>query len=226
MKTRLAFLLPLLATAGCTVGNSASVKVSGICLPPSDASSCTFSATCGNQYIGRNAIDIAETNHLWIVIQVDNQLPNNEDLSNFRTNTNDAYVHEYVVEYTGTELPTATAPILGSAVVPASGSTVISVLPIPESIGAVIQANAPGPDAVFGTADDVLPPGSYIDGTAKLRLKGALGDTTSFETGVFEMPIRVCNGCLGVLTCTAPDFPVFCPPNSGQLPLSATCVTP
>ena len=44
MKTRLALFLPLVALAACTADNNASVKVAGICLPPTDATNC---GTCG-----------------------------------------------------------------------------------------------------------------------------------------------------------------------------------
>ena len=215
MKTRLALLLPLVALAACTADNNASVKVAGICLPPTDATNCVFSATCSGQYIGRNEIDIGVTNHLWLIVQVNNQLPDNKNLSNFRTNTNDAYVHEVVVEYPGTGLPTATSSILGSAVVPANGTTVISVLAVPESIGDTLRTSG------------AIPAGGSLDGVAKMRLKGVLGDTTKFETGDFEIPIRVCNGCVGAFACTDPTKPLLavCPPNQGQLPASAVCFT-
>jgi hypothetical protein len=214
MRTRLALLLPFLAAAGCIADNNASVKVAGICLPPDDPTTCVFAATCSGQYIGQNVMDVNVTNMLWTIIQVDNQAPNNENLSTFRTNTNDAYVQEFEVEYSGAALPTTTAPVFGSAVVPAAGSTVISVQPVPESIGTSLQASG------------VIAAGGKLDVVAKLRLKGVYGDTTEFETGVFEIPLRICNGCIGRLICTAPDVPAICPPNDGQIPASAKCVTP
>jgi hypothetical protein len=190
------------------------VKVAAICLPPDDAATCVFASTCAGQYIGLNEIDIAVTNKLWMVVQVDNQTPSNENLSNFRTNTNDAYVQEFEVEYSGAPLPTTTAPILGSAFVPAAGSSVISVLPIPEAVGTVLQGSA-------------IPAGAALDVVAKLRLKGVYGDTTKFETGVFQIPIRVCNGCIGSFVCADPaKVPVRCPPTDGQLPISVDCITP
>jgi hypothetical protein len=214
MKTRLALLLALLAAAACTAQNNASVKVAAICAPPDDPTACVFSSTCTGQYIGLNAVDIAVTNKLWTLIQVDNQAPDNENLATGRLNTNDAYVQEAHVEYTGAPLPTSTAPILGSAVVPAAGSSVISVLPIPESVGTYLQG--------IGIAA-----GGQLDIVAKLRLRGVYADTTKFETGVFEIPLRICNGCVGALTCTLPAFAITCPPRSaGQLPLSSACFTP
>jgi hypothetical protein len=214
MKTRRALLLPLLAAAACTAQNNASVKVSAVCLPPDDPTACVFQSTCTGQYIGPNEMDVLVTNKLWAIIQVDNQLPNNENVATGRLNTNDAYVQEAHVEYSGAPLPITTAPILGSALVPAAGSAVISVLPVPESVGTFLQGIG-------------ILPGGQLDVVAKLRLRGVYGDTTKFETGVFEIPLRVCNGCVGALTCAAPAFPLTCPPDSaGQLPLSSACITP
>ncbi|HEY6003908.1 MAG TPA: hypothetical protein VIV57_13610 [Anaeromyxobacter sp.] len=214
MKKRLALLLSLLAAAGCTAQNNASVKFAGMCLPPDDPTTCTFSATCSGQFIGQSTVDVGVTNKFWAVIQVDNQMPNNENLSNFRTNTNDAYVQEFEVEYSGAPLPITTGPVLGSGVVPAAGSTVISVLPVPEIVGTVLQGS--------------VGLGGAIDIVAKMRLRGVYGDTTKFETGVFEFPLRVCNGCVGSFQtgCALPDIAFICPPNDGQLPVSAQCTTP
>jgi hypothetical protein len=221
MKTRLELLLPLIALLACTAENNASIKVFGICAVPDDPSNCSFAATCDAQSIGPNVLDVGQpidqgSNRLWVFVQVNNQLPENTNLNTFRTNTNDAYVHEAVVEYPGTGLPTTTSPILGSAVVPADGTAVISVTPIPESVGAILQT--PG----------AVPAGSIIDGFAKLKLKGVLGDTTKFETGSFDIPIRACNGCIGALVCNDPNKPIraVCPPNDGQLPASAACLSP
>jgi hypothetical protein len=209
MKTRRSLLLALLSLAACA-DNNASVRVTALCLPPEDPTTCTFSSTCDAQYIGQTIIDVGATNHLWTIVQVDNLLPNNGNTDTFRTNTNDAFVQEYEVEYSGLPFPTATGSVLGSATVPAGGSTVISVLAVNEATAATLT----------------VPAGSYADLVAKLRLKGVYADTTKFETGDFQIPVRVCNGCIGSLTCTLPDVPAYCPPNPGQMPASAKCVTP
>ncbi|MFL5444667.1 MAG: LEA type 2 family protein [Myxococcales bacterium] len=212
MKTRLATLLPLLALAACA-DNNASVHLAAICAPPDDASACEFNATCEAQYIGFTQLDVALANKLWLLVQVDNQTPNNSKGDAFRTNTNDAFVQEYEIEYPGTGFPTARGPIPGSARVPAAGSAVIS-LPAVDEATTTRVANA-------------LPlVGSQIDGVAQVKLRGVYADTTSFVTGVFEIPIRACRGCLPVLGCpTLGDVLVFCP-QDGQTPASASCVTP
>lgn len=201
MKPRAALLLPLAALA--CAQNNASVRIAAICAPPTDPSACTFTATCSAQYIGTNVIDVAVTGVLALEVQVDNQLPNNANAGLNRTNTNDAFVQWYEIEYDYT-LPKSTGYVLGSGLVPANGSAVISVLAIPQSAGVTAAT-----------------PQGYV--LAKMRLHGVLADTTSFETGVFEIPIRICAGCIGVLTCTAPAVPTYCPA-AGQAPASAKCV--
>jgi hypothetical protein len=209
MKTRLALLLALMAVAGCAK-NNASVRVNAVCAVPDD---CKFSGTtCSNVYIGQIAVDLAHTNELILFIQVDNLLPSNENANTFKTNTNDAFVHEYELEYVG--FPgTVTASVIGSATVPANSSQIVTVNLLPPDAAAQVMG--------------MVPAGSQLDVVAKLRLKGVLADTTSFETGEYEVRGRVCNGtgCADVVgkTCTAPAVPAFCP-NFGQTPTTPLCV--
>jgi hypothetical protein len=228
MKTRLSLLVPLLALAGCRAENNASVYMAAICAPPDDASNCTFAATCTAQYIGDNFVDLQRTNFLWTFIEVHNQTPNNDGLANSRTNTNDAFVQEYEIEYEGLPVPTATGSIPGSARVPADGTAVISVRPVPESTGNALRASIAGPDGIFGTADDLLQGAAVAEGIAKVRLKGVYADTTSFKTGIFQIPFRVCSGCVGPdVTCASvTDIRVHCPDNYGQAPISSACTAP
>lgn len=199
MKTRLAALALALAGAACTADNNASVQVQRICAPPEDG--CTFSATCDLQYIGVVTMDTAVTDQLWLFLQVNNQLPDDTDAQRGKLNTNDAFVEEYQVEYEGLAAPATSGRL--QSLVPAGGSAVVSVFPIPPAIGASI--------AVTG---DVI---------AKLRLKGKYGDEESFETARLEIPIRICSGCVGAPVCADGSPAALCPPNPGQLPLAATC---
>ena len=212
MKTRLALLLPLLALAGCA-DNNASVRVSAICAPPDDAKACTFAATCGAQYIGQNVLDVAPaTPYYELQVQVDNQTAKNDNSGAFRTNTADAFVQETEVEYLGVPLPTQRGPVLGSATVPAGGTAVISVVPIDTTNGATLKA--------------AVGAGGYVDLVAKMRLRGVFADTTAFETGVYEVPIRVCNGCTTVPPCTTAGEVSYPCPKAGQTPASYTCAKP
>lgn len=199
MKTRLAALALALAGAACTVDDSASIQVQTICAPPEDG--CTFSSTCAMQYIGIITMDTAVTDQLWLFLQVNNQLADDADPARGKLNTNDAYVEGYEVEYEGLPAPAASGRL--QSLVPAGGSAVISVLPIPPAVGAGI--------AVTG------------DVVAKLRLKGKLGDESSFETARIEIPVRICSGCVGAPTCGDGSAASLCPPNPGQLPLAASC---
>jgi hypothetical protein len=62
-----------------------------------------------------------------------------------------------------------------------------------------------------------------VDILAKVKGKGIFGDGTSFETPVYEVPVTICNGCLGPVTCSDPTQTVvgLCPPNDGQRPTGA-----
>jgi hypothetical protein len=208
MKTRLALLLALTALSGCAK-NNASVRVEALCAVPDD---CKFSgSTCDLVYIGQVAVDLNLTSSLELFLQVDNLLPDNSNANTFRTNTNDAFIQEYEVEYVG--LGTFTGTVTGSATVPAGASQIINVDLLPA--------------AALSTVLSVVPPGSQLDVVARLRLKGVYGDTTSFESGDYEIRGRVCNGtgCADVVptTCTAPAVLVYCPAQ-GQLPTVTFCL--
>jgi hypothetical protein len=194
MKTRLA-ALALAAVALACADNSASIEPYAICAPPDDE--CVFSSECDLQYIGRLALDTSVSQQLWIFLQVNNQLPVNGDLSAGRVNTNDAYVMEYEVEYEGAASGSSMGRL--QSIVPASGSAVISVFlqPPPTAAGEVI---------------------------AKLRLKGEYVDQSDFETAEFEIPITVCQGCLGLPGCPVGEvITSICPPTAGQTALAVTC---
>jgi hypothetical protein len=194
MKTRLAALALATLALACA-DNGASLEPFAICSPPEDE--CVFSSECDMQFIGTLALDTSVSSQLWIFIQVNNQLPNNADLSAGRVNTNDAFVTEYEVEYQGAGGGSSMGRV-PSSVVPASGSAVISVFLQPPAV-----------------AGGVL---------AKLRLKGHYTDQSDFETAEFEIPITVCQGCLGPVGCPVGEvLTSVCPPTAGQSPIAVTC---
>jgi hypothetical protein len=206
MKTRaLAVLLPLLALAGCTADNNVSIQVFKLCSPPVD--SCTFQSECELQYIGINVLDLGQTNTYWSFIEVHNQLQLNDDPTSGRPNTHDAYVEEYTVDY---EVPGGTAPASvtrriasGPSIVPATGSAVVSVLPIPPDVGAQL---APGTQVI-----------------ARVRLRGFLADQSTWETAEYPIPVEICSGCLAVPACADPAQQGFSCPQAGQSPSSFFC---
>jgi hypothetical protein len=203
MKTRaLAVLVPLLALAGCTADNNVSIQVAALCAPPED--SCTFDATCDAQFLGVNALDLAQTDFFWAFVEVHNQMLNNADESVGRLNGHDAYVDEYSVEYDvrgGTALPSITRKVdAGPAFVPAEGTAVVSVVPIPPEVGAHLVA------------------GSQV--VARVRLRGFLADQSDWETAEYPIPVEICSGCILPPVCAGS---LFACPQGGQSPASYIC---
>lgn len=206
MDRRLLPLLVALAAAGSCAVKAPTVAFTTICAPP-DGGSCTFAATCDAQYIGPSVMDVAVTNQLWLTVEVHNQAADNSDKTIGRANTQDAYLQEIDVSYSGAVAIPATATRMQQRV-PANGTAVVSIFPIPVSAGVAA--------ATLGGA-------AAADVVAKVKGKGIFGDDTSFETPVYEVPITICNGCLGPTTCADPTQTVvaLCPPNDGQRPTGA-----
>ena len=208
--TRRALAFALAAALGATgcADNMTSVQIAAICAPPDDAAICTFASTCDAQFIGITAIDTVQTNTLWLIVQVNNQTTNNADSNTSRTNSHDAYVEEVDVEYEAPfAIPDARQRI-GPFVVPAAGSAVISMFPIPPAAGDIIDAQLVGSTAVGIVA--------------KTKLKGHYQDQTPFETAALEVAVDVCEGCFDPNPCTTGLPVAFCP-NFGQSPASVEC---
>lgn len=203
MKTR-AFLLalPLLAIAGCR-DNRASIQIQAVCAPTDN---CSFSGTCDAQYIGFATVDSTRTDHLWLLLQVENQLPDNTDRSVGKLNTNDAHIDQVVVEYDGIGLGRAVVDVIDYRV-PASGSSVISVEAIPASLNATPVLTSFAPTTATRTM------------VANVRLRGFYDDGSRFETGEFPVGIRVCAGCLTAATGLCPTAATCPPASNGQLPI-------
>jgi hypothetical protein len=192
-----AIVLGALAGAGGCADNRASIQVQAVCVPTDD---CTFSDTCDAQYIGYPTLDTTTSTSgvLWLILQVENPLPDNSDEEIGRVNTNDAHIDETVIEYEGSIGTLGRAAIGSNFYVPASGSAVVSVqVPLSgASAGVVI---------------------------AKIRMRGYLDDDSRFETGEFPVAVRICAGCVGTLCAGA----ATCPPDSdGQLPLTCPQAEP
>jgi hypothetical protein len=207
MDRRLLLLAVALAAAAssCTV-KAPTVAFTTICAPP-DGGSCTFSDTCDAQYIGPSVMDVSVTSQLWLAVEVHNQAVDNTDETIGRGNTQDAYLQKIDVSYSGAvAIPATSTPMQQR--VPAGGTAVLSIFPVPASAGLTNTSVLAGSSAVV---------------IAKVKGKGIFGDDTSFETPVYEIPVTICNGCLGPMTCPDPTQTVvaLCPPNDGQLPTGA-----
>jgi hypothetical protein len=197
MKTLTRFLLlaPLLLSGGGCIDNKATIEMFSICLPAA-GDACKFAAKCDAQYIGQNYLDISLAQHLWLFVEVHNQLLPNDDPGTGRVNTNDAFIQDVLVSFRGLTLPSTRNKL--QTVVPANGTAVISIFPMTEETVAALGL--------------------------------LLGDGTTWETASYEIPVRVCDGCLGgPFGCpTLGDQLVTCPPDSNgtQLPVQYACVTP
>lgn len=210
MRTRsLLCAVALFAASGCA-DNNASIQLAAICSAPDDAAACSFSSTCDQQYIGDVAIDLDDTSSLQLIVQVNNQLPDNASAGAKRVNTNDAFVRATVTRFEGVSLPETFEQVPGSAWVQAGGSSVISIEPIDVSAAAALRA--------------MIPAGNRLI-TAYVKLLGVYSDTTEFETGEFAIPIYACRGCVpAAAACTTAGAQLKYCPQAGQFPSSSACV--
>ena len=227
MKTRLAPIAVALAlgAAGCTTENMGSEQVFAICGIPDDA--CTFQGECGATHIGDVILDIAQQDHLWLPLQLNNQRVPTTDAETGRTDTADAYLQTYDSEYSVVAVP---APGTPSAVVaPGTSGLVVGTVPSAGSSVAAVQPITPALGAALVPQVPVSTPTSpkYVDVVSHFRLKGVYGDGSSFTTARFDIPVRICKGCLPVI-CPSTTLASSCPPDApGQVPGRVdACVTP
>ncbi len=195
------------AAAGCTV-TAPTVSFSAICSMP-DATTCAFGGTCDAQILLPAEIDLSITNELFLGIEAHNQALDNSDPNTGRVNTHDAYVQEIDISYAGGALAIPSVTARMQQRVPANGTAVLGIVPIPA--GAGLTAASLG----AGTSTQVI---------ATVTGKGIFADGSSFETPEFEIPIIVCNGCLGAIPpCADPTQTLLVCPQDGQQPVSFTC---
>jgi hypothetical protein len=210
MTAHRALLLLLLATlAACAKnGNNASIQMFGVCSVPE---SCSYSATCGEFALQNYTIDVSMNDRIAVPIEVHNQLINNADTGSGgtgHTNTNNATVQTASIEWSAPGVAVSVTSDMVQAV-PADGTGVVVV----ELMN----------DAAWMAFSGVSPAG--VTAIADLKLKGELGDGSTFETGTYRLSIDVCNGCLlANYTCADPTQI----PNSpclhwGQWPNTFTC---
>jgi len=175
---RRALLLALPLALACTT-QAPSVALTTVCAAPSDASACTYAGTCAAQYIGTIAVDASRDNQLFLAIEAANQLPKNGDTTAGRASTAEAYIQEVRITYAGPlALPAATHRLIQK--VPANGTAVVA-FPVMDVIG---LATLPA-----GVTSAVV--------IAKVTAKGVFGDGGSFETPEYEIPVVVCDDCIG-----------------------------
>ncbi len=197
-----------LALAGCTIDTTPNLFVAGICGPPDDAVQCTAPAgSCstylnGNLLVFRQVTDATGTyvNFLTAVAEVGNQSPSNADDGVGRVNTRDAIITSASVSYTspGLAISAVNPPDLYTPVRANATSTIF--LPVMSSATlAEIGGQIPAATA-------------SVEVVAHLKLKGTYLDGSSFETGVFDIPVRVVNATFDATTPCADPLQVrfFC----------------
>jgi hypothetical protein len=202
-------LIPALASVvaamlGCVRSNHGSVQLSDLCTNPTPTTGgCAFSAgTCGQVNAeGFLKADLALTgNTLLYPIQIDNQRPDNSDLTAGRTNTNNAFIERFDMRYTGPGV-NLTASFPQSATVPSAGSVVVVVALIPSNAGAALaSAIGSGPVTV----------------AINVKAHGRYGDDTEFDTAEFSIPATLSQGTAVPFACTgtnAGKTPACCPDN-------------
>jgi hypothetical protein len=209
MKRRL--LVPVLAgvvaaMVGCIRSNRESVQLSALCFPPTpDANgNCIFSAGKCDSVLadGHLSVDlVASGGTLEYPIQVDNERVDNSDPATGRTNTNNAFIERFEMQYEAPGFPVVSTSVNQAATVPVAGSTVVVVTLIPVTAGAVIAGNLPaGP----------------TEGIIKVKAHGRYGDDTEFDTADYSVPVAVSVGVFGPTTCPAPKILVGICPQNGQ----------
>jgi hypothetical protein len=203
MNARTLATLLLVAAVGCSVDNSASVRLAAVCFPPepSETGTCAYSATCAAVWLSNLSVDptyVPTGGTLYWPLQVDNQRPSNSTPDG-ATNTATAYITGYKIAYTSTavSIPKVTVDDT-TRTVPSAGSTVVMVPVIPLGVATLLAAT----------------PGLLAEVGAEIRATGHYADGTTFETGPFSVQVNVVNGAWGAgATCADPLQHVtgYCP---------------
>jgi hypothetical protein len=221
MKTTYAAvsLAVALALSGCAE-NHASIEMFAVCAPPEDAIQCGQSGGC-DLYLASARPWMylragGQPNGLELFTEVRNQMPENDDASAGRVNTNDVIIQGYELDFTS---PYYTRE---NYFYPANfGLNADSVFaPVIKYMPEEISLQLRGALLSAGITTDAVPV------TIGVRLKGRTVGGTDVETGTFEVTVDVFNE----------DFPGFaCPkvgdvitaicPNTGQT-ASVACETP
>jgi len=182
MNARTLSLLGLVALAGCRVPNDASIRLHGMCYPPTPTAGgvCAYKDTCESLFLGGVSADVASGSLdgplVW-PMQVDNQRANNADRSG-GVDTATAWVEGYKIGYAVAGVPAVTSiPDVEVSIsrhpVDAEGSTVVIAPVVPASVGTLL----------YGLMAD----GDLLEFQAELKAFGHYADGTKFETGPFQV---------------------------------------
>ncbi len=190
MNVRTIAALLVLAAAGCTVDNNASVRIANTCAPPAPAGGvCTYSATCDSVWMSNLWVDTSYVSlspdprdgTLEWPFEFENQREANSDRAG-GTNTATAFVTGYKIHYVtligpaGTAIPDVKVEDSSRTVEP-GGSTVINIPVIPRSVATLL-----GGGGLLATV------------RAEIRAIGAYADGQEFETGPYSVVVDIVNG--------------------------------
>jgi len=187
-----------LGLSACAADYSA-VAIYAICAPPAPDSAgggCLYPATCDATFAGTPLLDATTAQvDFRLPFQINNTLENNANQATGLVNTNDAFIQSFDVTYAGASLAPWT--VSAAITVPAGGSSGALIPLIPEQYFA-----------------SLVPPGSStLNLVLSVRGHGVLGSQSSISTAWFQVPVRVCAGCLDVNFCPAGEvFVTSCPP--------------
>jgi hypothetical protein len=201
----------LLLSLACSQSNFGTVELFQLCFPPTPDSTggCALPANkCDKVQADVSVLDVGTAPDLLLLLQINNQQPNNADTSTGRINTNDALVLEYRIRFEGANLTPVVVPAT-PVQVPAANSQVAFIPVVPRSTTNQLRSIVTGvnPTTVF----------------AFVKAAGRFYDDRTFETGEYRIPVDVCNGCVGVFGCLAPKIRVGVCLQDGQLPATISC---
>lgn len=187
MKTRFLALAAVALLASCA-NESYPVALHAICSPPEPESGggCLYDATCPATLAGTAYLDASPASHPFpndfeLPIQINNGMPNNADATTGRTNTNDAFIQAIDLEFHGVGLAPVSLPV--SFTIPAAGSTSPVLSLVPYAYFPALQASVGGG-------------GAFLEIVVSVRGRGITGAQLKFTTPWFQVPVRVCDGCI------------------------------
>lgn len=216
--TAVLLLAAAAAAAGC-IPNDASVKIHGLCFPPTPTETgvCSYPAACEALLLGQLEFETANASTegalIWPV-QVDNQRLSNADRPG-AVETANGWIEGFKIQYAipGLAVPDVDVPISRHPVA-AEGSTVLIAPVVPSSLGVFLNGST-------------LPAGP-TSMSAELRAYGRYGDGGYFETGPFNIAITAWKGGASLTPgCPDPANPILagvCP--QAQQTGVGTCVAP
>lgn len=187
MNLRALALLAALAAAGSgCIANDASVRLYGLCFPPTPTAGglCAYPAACASLVLGRLEADVAseavDGPLIW-PLQVNNARPSNSDRSG-GTETAWAVVKGFkiTISTATASLPVLDVPISSHPINPGGGTAVLLVPLIPRAAATTLSG------AISGT--DIL------DVTIEIKAYGSYGDGQHFETGDFKVEASLNDG--------------------------------